>query len=66
MSQTQRILRHLKKGRSISPLQALRMYGSLRLGARIYDLRREGHRIERQMVRRNGKHWARYLMARSA
>ena len=66
MSQTQRILRHLKKGRSISPLQALRMYGSLRLGARIYDLRREGHRIERQMVRRNGKHWARYVMARSA
>ena len=66
MSQTQRILRHLKKGRSISPLQALRMYGSLRLGARIYDLRREGHRIERQMVRRNGKHWARYTLARSA
>ena len=66
MSQTQRILRHLKKGRPITPLEALQRFGCFRLGARIWELRRDGHRIERQMVRRNGKHWARYVMARSA
>lgn len=63
MTQTERILVHLKKGRPISPLQALRRFGCLRLGARIWDLRRDGYRIDRKMVRRGKKHWAEYRMA---
>jgi hypothetical protein len=65
-TQNQRILAYLKKGHGITPYGALRMFGSLRLSGRIYDLKREGHRIEKQWVKRNGKHWARYVMARSA
>ena len=65
-SQTERILAHMKKGNGITPLQALRLYGSLRLGARIFDLKRAGYRIEKTMVRSGKKHWARYVMARRA
>jgi len=40
-SQNERIKQHLEMGRSITPLAALRLYGCLRLGARIYDLKRK-------------------------
>ena len=65
-SQAARILAHMKKGNGITPLQALRLYGSLRLGARIWDLKRAGHRIEKTMVRSGKKHWARYELVRAA
>ena len=65
-SQNARILAHLKNGRAITPLLALKLYGSLRLSGRIYDLKRDGHRIEKTIVRKGRKHWARYVMARSA
>ena len=64
-SQTDRILAHMKKGGGITPLQALRLYGSLRLGARIWDLKRAGYRIEKTMVRRGNKHFARYELRRA-
>lgn len=41
-SQNQAILRYLKTGQEISPRKALRDFGSLRLAARIYDLKRQG------------------------
>ena len=50
MSQNNAILSHLKSARSITPLQALRLFGCLRLAARIQDLRDSGHRIETMMV----------------
>ena len=48
MTQTQNdmILAHLKEHGTINPLQALELYGSFRLSARILDLRQEGHNIE--------------------
>lgn len=42
MSQRSRIKRHLESGKKISPLQALREYGCMRLASRISELRREG------------------------
>ena len=39
------ILAHLKRFGSIEPLTALREYGCYRLGARIADLRHDGHNI---------------------
>ena len=65
-SQRARILRDLRKGRTITPLQALRRYGCFRLGARIYDLKRDGHRIE-TLWEENGKaRYARYRLLRRA
>lgn len=46
MSQSQKILKHLSSGRSLSPLQALGLFGCYRLAGRIYDLKRAGHQIE--------------------
>ena len=46
MSQNQKILKHLSSGRSLSPLQALGLFGCYRLAGRIYDLKRAGHQIE--------------------
>ncbi len=63
MSQEHQILRYLQRGHGITPLEALRMFGCFRLGGRIYDLRRKGHRIEKRMVGGGGrKRWARYRM----
>lgn len=64
-SQSAEILRHLQRGRSISPLEALRKFGSLRLGARIWDLKQEGHDIVRQWETDGEKRYARYSLARS-
>lgn len=41
-SQNKRIAAWLLDGHSITPLGALRMFGCLRLGARIWDLRDKG------------------------
>ncbi len=46
MSQNQKILKHLSSGKSLSPLQALGLFGCYRLAGRIYDLKRAGHHIE--------------------
>jgi hypothetical protein len=61
MTQTDRILAHLQAHQSITPIEALELYGCFRLAARISDLREAGHQIETETVRGpNGKHWARY------
>ncbi len=49
-TQTQRILAHLKAGRTITPLEAMNEYGCFRLSARIYDLKQEGYRIDAERV----------------
>ena len=46
MTQCDKILRHLKDVGSITPVDALRDYGCMRLGARIWDLKRMGHHID--------------------
>jgi len=44
-SQNALVLKHLKSGKSLTPLTALSQYGIMRLAARIYDLRQQGHDI---------------------
>lgn len=49
-SQKRLILAHLRQFGSIEPLTALREYGCYRLGARIADLREEGHPIKTDII----------------
>jgi hypothetical protein len=65
ISQTLNIQRHLAKGRSITPMDALKLFGCFRLGARIYDLKRSGWKIAKSTVERNGKRFAQYRMVKS-
>ena len=44
------IRQHLLDGKSITPLEALRLCGSLRLSAIIYDLREEGLNIKTERL----------------
>jgi hypothetical protein len=62
-SQNKQILRHLQSGKTITALDALRLYGCLRLSGRIYDLRRSGQPIqERTITTLTGKHISEYFM----
>lgn len=61
-SQALAILVALKKGKKITPLKALKDFGCLRLGARIWDLKQMGHKIESDLVEINGKRVAKYYM----
>ena len=45
MTQRERILKYLDDFGSITPLEALADLGIMRLGARIYDLRKNGYPI---------------------
>lgn len=62
MSQIDDLLTHLKRKRTITPLEALDRYGIFRLAARVQELRAQGHGIVTHMVEINGKRVARYRM----
>ena len=61
-SQCNAIIDYLATGRSLTPLEALRRWGCFRLGARVWDLKRQGHRIHSSMVERAGKRFASYRL----
>ena len=66
-SQNAMFLADLKAGKRITPLEGLGLYGSMRLGARRYDLvtgRHDGtkYNIQTEIVKRNGKRVAEYWM----
>ena len=64
MSQQLQILAHLKRGRTLTPLEALDKFGCFRLSARIHDLRMQGHPVEVTMKRvKSGKRVAEYRLA---
>lgn len=69
MTQCDKILRHLEDYGSITPVDALREYGCMRLGARIYDLKRAGHDITRTLEAGRNRYgeetrYARYTLRR--
>lgn len=67
MNQEEAILKHLQQGNTLTPLEALRLFGCLRLGARIWDLRQKGHNVEMKVVEvASGKHVAEYRLVRHA
>ncbi len=55
-TQTEWVLEQMLAGRRLTPLQALRRRGIMRLGARIWDLRQLGYRIKTKFIRvENGR-----------
>ncbi len=61
MSQAEWILQTLKR-RPLTSLDALQGCGCMRLAARINDLRADGHLIGTEMVSKNGKKFAQYVL----
>jgi len=62
MSQCSNILKHLEEGKSITPIDALNLFGVFRLAARISDIRNAGHEITTKSVKVNNKEFASYFM----
>ena len=54
-SQNNRILEYLRQGHSLTPLLALRLFGSLRLAARAWDLRQRGIKVKQRRITINHK-----------
>ena len=61
-SQTSAIKEHLLKGNSITPIDALKLFGCFRLSARIKNLRDAGMSIETEMITVDRKRFARYFI----
>lgn len=61
-SQNAKILDHLQKGNSITPLLALSKFNCLRLSGRIHNLRSQGHDIKTDIVKKGNKHFAKYYL----
>ena len=43
--QTERIYRHLERGKGITSMEAINLYGITRLSAKIFDLKKAGYDI---------------------
>ena len=67
MTQTEAVLAMLRERGSagVTPLEALDEIGTLRLGARIWDLRKEGHLILNKGKAVGRKHVACYVLVAS-
>jgi hypothetical protein len=50
LSQNQMIEKHLNEGNSLTPLEALKLFGCFRLSGRIYDLKRRGVQIKTDII----------------
>lgn len=61
-SQTEKILHHLKSGKSLTPISALNKFGSFRLASRISDLKRDGHKIISIRTKKQGKTFSTYKL----
>lgn len=63
-SQNNRISEHLHKGLTITSLEALNLFGCMRLASRIHDLRERGENIVVERINLpNGKTVAQYKLA---
>lgn len=64
-TQKEKIKEWLESGRSITPIEALEMFGSFRLGAIIFTLREEGMPIKTEFVTNRYKtKFAKYTLER--
>lgn len=55
MTQREKVLKHLKKHKKISPMDAFTKYHITRLAAVIFDLRDDGYEIETDMVNKKNE-----------
>lgn len=49
-SQNKRIIRHLKSGNTLTGIDALKLFDTFRLAARISDHKKMGHNVKSEMV----------------
>lgn len=62
-TQKARIKNYLLAGNSITPLEALNMYGCFRLAAVVFEIKKDGLDIKTEKVKmENGKYVARYSL----
>lgn len=61
-SQKTQVLQYLQEGHELTPLEALRLFGCFRLGARIHDLKAEGYDIEMKLVKGVNNRYASYRL----
>ena len=64
-TQKEKVLAYMQRYGSITPIDALREFSCMRLGARIADLKADGHHIKTEMVGSKNKfgepvHYASY------
>ena len=64
MNQNEAILRHLRSGRTLTPLNALRLWGVFRLAARIHNLRKVWNIRSEKVKLPSGKWVCRYWLNR--
>lgn len=64
MNQCDMILRYMQDEGGITAWEAMKEFGCMRLGARIYDLKRRGHGIERTLVSDTNRYGKRVQYAR--
>lgn len=61
--QTKTVLRHLRKGQHISPMQALVVYSISRLAPCIHDIRKAGYNVSTEVKRdAQGHKYAQYAL----
>jgi hypothetical protein len=62
-TQSKMILESLLRGEKLTPLDALKNFGCFRLGARIYELKKKGYNIQKELFRtEQNKKVARYYL----
>lgn len=62
-SQCQVVLSHMRHIGPITQWGAIRHYRITRLGARIWDLKHDGHEISPRWIERKGKRFKEYALA---
>jgi len=61
-SQNELILTHFKNGKSLTPMKALRLFNCWALSSRISNLKKEGYIIQKIIIEKNGKRFAKYFI----
>ena len=64
MNQTEQILNYLRTGQSLTPLECLNRFQCFRLGARIWDIKKMGYKVETELVRQGNKKFASYKLSK--
>jgi len=55
LNQKQKVIRHLEMYKSITPLDAFRDYGIMRLAAVVFNLKEDGYNIDSKMTTSTNK-----------
>jgi len=62
MTQNKLIINHLQQGKTLTSLEALKLFGCFRLSARIAELKNQGFDIVSNNIKENGKTFAEYRL----